>query len=221
MTSNRFGWGLFIALVSVGVTIVVTLTASVSYFQGKVDTLERSLGEYAIRESRAAANRAVDAVEKAEADTLKAVEAIQEIAEQAITRAQADAVSVIADARGIAANAQAVVKLNEYFKRRWCNRAEVRQLGTTYRNTTALPLEIAVTMGIEPGKPRPPICRVAIVVDKTIVVDDRGVGSRMGRRLDGAPFCTTTVTIPAATAYAVEGSGRVIAWYELSASPCK
>ena len=231
--ANRFVRGLLIALISVGLTSVLTVSGSFLYFQGKVDTLERSLGAYAIREATAAADRAVDAVEKAEARAVvavmetkskvqRAIGISHDTAQAAISESKEDAVAVIADAHNIAPNARAVLNLNEYWARRWCDRAGVREVGTTYRNTTAAPMEVAVTIGLHVGLGRPRTCRAAVVVDMDVVVDERGLGSRFASspRWGDALSCTAVVTIPPAAAYAVHGTGPVQAWHELSSSPC-
>ena len=222
MSNKRWVRELSKILITVAVTATATLLLTVGYFHGKVDAIQTSLGEYAIRESRAAAARAVDAVMKAEAAALESIEVTTDAAHGTIFDAQTDVLSTVADAHGIAADEQAVVRLNEYLNRRWCNRTGSRQLGTAYRNTTALPLEVAVTVGPVRSVGRAPERRAIVAVDNIAVVDDRGVGSRIGSSAFGGDsfLCSTTVTVPPAAAYAVRGSGRLITWHELSTSPC-
>ncbi len=218
----RLARDLLIAAVTTGVTVTVTLVGTAAYFQGQVDSVKDLVGEYAIRETRAAVAQAVDAVVVAETEAREAVGVSLEKAEQAIRETQAESVSAIADAHGIAPDGRAVLEITEYLGRRWCDQASRRRLGQAYRNTGAVPLEVAVTIGAHrvPGQHR---CQATVLVDGEIVADDRGVALRIGSWAlsHGVPFsCTVGVTIPPGATYEVAGDGAVIAWQELAASSC-
>ena len=215
-------WQVLISLASALVGGALALWGSVHYFQGQVDALKDTLGQYALREAGKAAATAIGGVEDAGGQALEAIGARQGEVERAIYEAKADAIAVVSGAVGLAGSKRAVLRLDDYFNRRWCDRTEDRRLGGAYPNDTALPLDIAVTVEAELITFRDAICDASVLVENSSVLRSREKNFYLRRRsMDPVEdFCTATATVPPKATYSVQGEGRVVAWFELSSSPC-